>query len=65
MDTDFIKQSLITANAIALNGVSAGQEMARMESRERIRELESEVLRLRELLREHGIEPPEGIEVQQ
>lgn len=63
MNSDYIKDSLMIANHIALTGVEAGREIAHRESRFRIARLESEVLRLRELLREHGIEVPDGVEV--
>lgn len=63
MNTDYIRESLMLASNIALNGVQAGREIARAESQPRIARLESEVLKLRQILRDNGIEPPEGVEV--
>ena len=64
MNGDYIKDTLLTANAIALSGVQAGQEMARQEQRRRIAALEAEVLRLRAILRdEFDCEPPPNVNV--
>ena len=63
MNTDYIAETLLLANNIALSGVQAGQEMARQESRRRIAALEAEVLRLRAILRDNGIEAEESVQV--